>query len=236
MFAVASDPVGTGMVASLSRPGGNVTGLSLQSRELAGKRLDLLREVLPDLRRLAFMGNAGSPSLMLELDELQTAARALGLEIAVFAIRRAADIAPAFAAFKEQAQALYVVGRTRSSRPIGLPSARSPLQRDCRPCTVDASSSRREACCPTARTLLICSGALATMSTRFCGGEAGRHAGRAAHEVRSRHQPDDRQGAGADNSGIVLAARRRGDRISAPAASWCDPAGASPAQEVAPAW
>jgi putative ABC transport system substrate-binding protein len=110
VFAVASDPVGAGMVASLARPGGNVTGLSLQSRELAGKRLELLREVLPDLRRLAFMGNAGSPSLMLELDELQTAARALGLEIAVFAIRRAADIAPAFAAFKEQAQALYVVG------------------------------------------------------------------------------------------------------------------------------
>jgi putative tryptophan/tyrosine transport system substrate-binding protein len=63
VFAVASDPVGVGLVASLSRPGGNVTGLSQQSRELAGKRLELLREILPSLRRLAAMGNAGSPHL-----------------------------------------------------------------------------------------------------------------------------------------------------------------------------
>ena len=110
MFAVASNPVGTGMVASLARPGGNVTGLSLQTTELAGKRLELLREIMPDLRRLALMGNADSPSLPLELDEVQAAARALGIEVGVFAIRRAADIAPAFAAFKEKAQALQVVG------------------------------------------------------------------------------------------------------------------------------
>ena len=110
VFAVAGDPVGTGMVASLARPGGNVTGLSLQTTELAGKRLELLREIMPDLRQLALMGNADSPSLPLELDEVQAAARALGIEVGVFAIRRAADIAPAFAAFKEKAQALQVVG------------------------------------------------------------------------------------------------------------------------------
>jgi putative ABC transport system substrate-binding protein len=98
------------MVASLARPGGNVTGLSQQSRELAGKRLELLREIVPNLHRLAVMANAANPTLVLELDDIQAAARALGFEVAVFPIRRAADIAPAFAAFKEQAQALYVIG------------------------------------------------------------------------------------------------------------------------------
>ena len=61
VFAVAGDPVGTGLVASLARPGGNVTGLSLQFTDLAGKRLELLREVIPGLRRLAIMANIGSP-------------------------------------------------------------------------------------------------------------------------------------------------------------------------------
>jgi putative ABC transport system substrate-binding protein len=110
VFAVATDPIGTGLVASLARPGGNVTGLSLQSSELAGKRLELLREILPGLRRLALIGNAASPSLALEISEVQTAARTLGLEVATFEIRRAEDIAPAFAALKERAQALYVHG------------------------------------------------------------------------------------------------------------------------------
>jgi putative ABC transport system substrate-binding protein len=61
VFAVAGDPVNTGLVASLSRPGGNVTGLSVQQTELAGKRLELLRELVPGLRRLAIMGNAEPP-------------------------------------------------------------------------------------------------------------------------------------------------------------------------------
>src|SRR5262249_16693241 len=59
VFAVANDPVGSGFVASLSRPGGNITGLSLQSTDLAGKRLELFREVVPDLRRLAIMAHVG---------------------------------------------------------------------------------------------------------------------------------------------------------------------------------
>ena len=61
VFAVAGDPVGTGLVASLARPGGNVTGLSLQATDIAGKRLELLREVVPGLRRLAIMANVGNP-------------------------------------------------------------------------------------------------------------------------------------------------------------------------------
>ena len=110
VFGTASDPVGTGLVASLARPGGNVTGLSNQSAELAGKRLELLREVLPGLRRLAIMANIGSPIGVLEMGDVQAAARTLGIEVAPLEIRRAEDIAPAFAALKAQADVLYVVG------------------------------------------------------------------------------------------------------------------------------
>jgi putative tryptophan/tyrosine transport system substrate-binding protein len=110
VFPMGLDPVGGGLVASLARPGGNVTGLSMQSTDLAGKRLELLREVLPRLRRLATIGNVGNPQAVLEMGEVQTVARGLGIEVAPLEIRRAEDIAPAFEALKAQADALYVVG------------------------------------------------------------------------------------------------------------------------------
>ena len=109
VFGTAGDPVGTGLVASLARPGGNVTGLSNQSADLAGKRLELLREVVPSLRRLAIMANIGSPIGVLEMGEVQVAARTLGLEVVPLEIRRAEDIAPAIEALKGRADALYVV-------------------------------------------------------------------------------------------------------------------------------
>jgi putative tryptophan/tyrosine transport system substrate-binding protein len=87
VFAMAADPLGAGLVASLARPGGNVTGLSLQSTDLAGKRLRLLREVVPGLRRLAILGNVGVPNAVLEIGEAQAAARKLGLDITTRAIR-----------------------------------------------------------------------------------------------------------------------------------------------------
>ena len=108
VFAVAADPLGTGIVASLARPGGNVTGLSIQHTDLAGKRLELLREVVPGLRRLAIMANVGNPASVLEMGEIQAAARTLTLEVAALEIRRAEDIAPAFDALKGAAEALYV--------------------------------------------------------------------------------------------------------------------------------
>ena len=82
VFAAAGDPVGTGLVANLARPGGNVTGLSSQATDLAAKRLELLREVVPSLRRLAILGNVGNPFSVLETDEVQAAARTLGHEVA----------------------------------------------------------------------------------------------------------------------------------------------------------
>jgi len=109
VVAVAGDPIGTGLVASLARPGGNVTGLSLQTTDLVGKRLELLRELVPDLRRLAILADAGNPQGVLEMDEVQAAARGLGIEVAPLEIRRAKDITPAFDALKGRADALYVV-------------------------------------------------------------------------------------------------------------------------------
>jgi putative ABC transport system substrate-binding protein len=109
VFAVVNDPVGSGLVASLARPGGNVTGLSLQSSDLAGKRLELLREVVPGLRRLAIMANARYPAAALEMGEVQATARTLGFDVVTFEIRRTEDFAPAFEAFTGRAEALYVV-------------------------------------------------------------------------------------------------------------------------------
>jgi putative tryptophan/tyrosine transport system substrate-binding protein len=109
IFAAAGDPVGTGLVASLARPGGNVTGLSIQATDLVGKRLELLREAVPGLGRLAIMANIGTPLAVLEMREVQATASMLGLDVATSEIRRAEDVTPAFDALKGRADALYVV-------------------------------------------------------------------------------------------------------------------------------
>jgi putative tryptophan/tyrosine transport system substrate-binding protein len=110
VFASAADPVGTGLVASLARPGGNVTGLSNQQADTAAKRLELLREVIPGLARLAILANVGNPAAVLDMREIQAAARTLSLETVTSEIRRAEDIAPAFEAFIGRVHALYVAG------------------------------------------------------------------------------------------------------------------------------
>jgi putative ABC transport system substrate-binding protein len=108
VFVLPGDPVGSGLVASLARPAGNVTGLSSQTIDLGGKRLDLLREIVPGLRRLAMMPNGGNPANVSDVHEFQAAARASGLEATIFEIRRTEDIAAAFAAFKGSVDGLYV--------------------------------------------------------------------------------------------------------------------------------
>jgi len=109
VFVGLGDPVGTGLIASLARPGGNVTGLSNQSRDLAGKRLELLREVLPGLGRLAILANVDNPAVVRNMREVQTTARTLGVEVITLEIRRGEDIVPAFEALNGRAEALYVV-------------------------------------------------------------------------------------------------------------------------------
>jgi len=108
VFAGAGD-VGTGFVVSVARPGGNVTGLSLQQSDLAGKRLELLRDVVPALRRLAILANAGNPVTLLDMRKVEAAAGPLGLTVVALEIRRVEDIAPGFEAHK---------ARTDMFRPI----------------------------------------------------------------------------------------------------------------------
>jgi ABC-type uncharacterized transport system substrate-binding protein len=109
VFAAAGDPVGTGLVASLARPGGNVTGLSIQQTDIAAKKLELLREVVPSLGRLAVLANVAGPSGVLDMREVHATARTLGLEVITLEIRQGEDIVPAFEALNGRAEALYVV-------------------------------------------------------------------------------------------------------------------------------
>ena len=108
VFATAGDPVGNNLVASLARPGGNATGLSNQTSDIAGKKLELLREVVHGLGRLAIMGNVGNPAVVLEMGEVQAAATTLGVEVHRLEIRHAQDLIPAFEALKGRSEALYV--------------------------------------------------------------------------------------------------------------------------------
>jgi putative ABC transport system substrate-binding protein len=110
VFAIGADPVGSGHVASLARPGGNITGLSLQAPDVAGKRLEFLSAMKPGLRRLAILANVGYPASLAEIGEVEAAARPLGYDSVRLEIRRAEDIEPAFGSAKGRADALYVCG------------------------------------------------------------------------------------------------------------------------------
>jgi putative ABC transport system substrate-binding protein len=114
VFPISPDPVGVGLVASLARPGGNVTGLSTQDLDLVGKRIELSREIVPGLRRLAILGNVGERAR--EMSEAQTAAAKHGLEVVTSGVRRSEDIAPALEAIKGRSDALYVCSGPFQSR------------------------------------------------------------------------------------------------------------------------
>jgi len=108
VFAAVGDPVGNKLVASLARPGANVTGLSIQQTDTASKRVELFRDVVPGLRRLAILANVASPNAVVDMDEARVAAGTLGLGVVTSEIRRTEDIVPAFEALKGHADALYV--------------------------------------------------------------------------------------------------------------------------------
>src|SRR5262245_3396448 len=109
VFPVAGDPVGARYVDTLARPGGNITGLSLQQTDVASKRVELLREAVPALRHLAIIANVDNVNALRELGEVQAAAGAFGLAATTSEIRRAEDIVLAFEALKGRADAIYVV-------------------------------------------------------------------------------------------------------------------------------
>ena len=108
VFALAVDPIVMGLITNLARPGGNVTGLSVLSTETASKRLEILREAIPDLRRLAVLGNVGYAGSVDELRVVQTAAQTVGVEIDTLEVRKPGDIAAAFERLRSGPQALYV--------------------------------------------------------------------------------------------------------------------------------
>ncbi|MFL6798853.1 MAG: ABC transporter substrate-binding protein [Xanthobacteraceae bacterium] len=110
VFALATDPIGSGLVASLARPRGNATGLSVQNVDLVGKRIELLRELVPDLSRLAVIANVAQSDPAREMREVETVGHGLGFDVAVLELRRGEDIEPAFATLSHRAQALFVVG------------------------------------------------------------------------------------------------------------------------------
>jgi len=108
VVAMMPDPVGTGLVTSLARPGGNLTGLSIRANDLAGKRIELLKEVIPGLRRLTVLASRGYSANLLELNEVLTSTKAFDLEALIVEVGQSEEIAPAIAAFKDQTEALYV--------------------------------------------------------------------------------------------------------------------------------
>jgi putative ABC transport system substrate-binding protein len=108
VFAAVGDPVGTGLVASLAHPGGNVTGLSNEQVDLAGYRLELLHEVVPSVRRVALLGNIGSPLILLEMKAAEEAAPRLGLEVFRLGVKKAEEIESAMESVRDRADALYV--------------------------------------------------------------------------------------------------------------------------------
>ena len=171
VFATAGDPVGTGIVEGLARPGGNVTGLSSQHPDTAGKRLEILREIVPGFHRLAVLFEPGNPFSAVEFDGVSTAARTLGLELIPFEIRGAGEIAPAFESIRSRAQAIYVFPIQFCSS-IEFASISWRWVRDCRPCTACGSTWKRGVCCLMDRTGRTCGAALPTWSIRFCAGRS----------------------------------------------------------------
>jgi putative ABC transport system substrate-binding protein len=109
VFPLAADAVGSGLVASLARPGGNITGLTAIAPDLAGKRLELIREAVPKTTRVAVLWDGGRPANIAVLKEIEAAARAFGVQVQSLEARAAADFAGAFrAATQERANALIV--------------------------------------------------------------------------------------------------------------------------------
>jgi putative ABC transport system substrate-binding protein len=108
VFAAAGDPIGTKIVASLARPGGNVTGLSNQQTDLAGNRLELLHEVAPGVKRLGLLGNVGVPNVTLEMKEVQNVAAKIGVEVIPVEITKTDDLVPGIEGLRGRADGLYV--------------------------------------------------------------------------------------------------------------------------------
>jgi putative ABC transport system substrate-binding protein len=130
VMLAAGDPLGSGLVASLARPGGNVTGMSLMAPELGGKRLELLKEILPQLARVAVLWNAANPYSELVFKETQSAGRTLGIEVQSLEVRAPDDFDRAFEAASLQ-------------RPDALITVEDPLTLNHRQRVADFTATQR---------------------------------------------------------------------------------------------
>jgi len=166
VFAIAVDPVGSGIVASLSRPGGNVTGLSVEQSDIAGKRLELLREIVPGLRRLAIIFDGGYAAAMRENNETQAAARIFGLMSShmPFDMRRILrrlskplSPKPMLSTLQSMPSLMQTVSKSRGQR----------LARGCRRHSMKAVVSKLVGLCRMDQIFQISSGALLKSSTRY---------------------------------------------------------------------
>ncbi len=214
VFALGANPVGTGLVASLARPGGNVTGLSTVHRDLIGKRIELLREVSPGLRRLAIMANVGNSGSVVEMREVQAAAQSLGLPTSILEIRKAEDIEAALIGIKGQIDGLYVSSdalinneRVRINN-IALGAGLAMMhgaQEFAR--AGGASVVRAELRGPVSALRRLCRHDSAWS-------QAGGPSSRTAGPIRSRRESEDRQGARTHCAADIACAHRRGDRVT----------------------
>ena len=166
VFAAVGDPVGTGLVASLAHPGGNVTGLSNEQADLAGYRLELMHEVVPSVHRVALLGNIGSPLILLEMKAAEEAAPKLGLEVRL-GVKKTEDVDSAIESLRDRADALYVctdplISTNRVRINILAIGEKLPTM----------NSFREYVRSLTALTFRICSAVLAISSTRFCVGSS----------------------------------------------------------------
>src|SRR5215468_10621955 len=229
IFTVPEDPVQLGLVASLSRPGGNRTGVNLFVGELVPKRLELLRELVPGMARVAvFVNPANSARAKSQAKEVESAGRAMGLGIQIFNVGANREIDTAFKTLaRERPDALFVAPDPFFvERRVQLANLTA---RHAIPASFFQCGGRRpDELWDQYRGGLSSSRHL----RRPCpqGSKARGIAGRANEEVRTRYQHVDRQDARPYRAGQAARCCRRGDRMSAPAASWCDPAGGSPAQ------
>ena len=230
VFEMGADPIAIGLVGNLNRPGGNLTGVSSLNVQVTPKRLEILHEAVPTAAEVAVLVNPTSPTADSQLRNLQAAARALGLQLHVLHASAERDFDTVFATLLQLRAGGLVVSSdgffaTHSEQLAALTIRHAvPAIHQSRDFTIAGglmsyagsfAESHRQAGVYTGRILK---------------GEKPADAGTAGHQSRAVHQPQDRQGARHYLSAHAARPRRRGDRMSAPAASWCDPAGESPVQ------
>ena len=201
VFAAAGDPVGTGLVASLAHPGGNVTGLSNEQADLAGYRLELLHEVVPSVRRVALLGNIGNPLILLEMKAAEEAAPKLGLEVFRLGVRKAEEIESAIESVRDRADALYIctdplISTNRVRINVLAIGEKLPTMNSFRE-YVQAGGLISYG--PNFPDLFRRSGDF--VNKIFAWGQAGRYSSGTASQIRSDDQYDDRQGSRSDNPG-----------------------------------